>query len=109
MTGTSGRELSDHVGQSLLLLRSLGLSGTVHIAARYQRLRWALILSWVLVTGLAVAIWAIFTLNKKAKRSQADLIRGYQLSWKIGMVAALAKVFLLIPLLAYGTFELVCY
>ena len=51
-------------------------------------------------------VWAIFALNEKAKKSQADLIRGYQLSWKIGMVAALVKVFLLIPLLAYGTFEL---
>ena len=75
------------------------------VAARFGRLQWGLILSSVLVAGLAVAIWAIFLLNGKAKTSQADLIRSYQLGWKIGMAAALAKVFLLIPLLAYGTFE----
>ena len=75
------------------------------IAARFRRLQWGLILSSVLMAGLAIAIWAIFALNGKAKKSQADLIRSYQLSWKIGMAAALAKVFLLIPLLAYGTFE----
>jgi len=75
------------------------------VAATYQRLRWGLILSTLLVAGLAVAIGAIVALNEKAKRSRAALIRGYQLSWKIGMAAALAKVFLLIPLLAYGTFE----
>src|SRR5208283_2467358 len=76
------------------------------LVARYRRLEWGLILSSVLVAILAAAIWAIFSLNEKAKKSPADLIRGYQLSWKIGMAAALAKVFLLIPLLAYGTFEL---
>jgi Zn-dependent protease with chaperone function len=76
------------------------------LAARFRRLQWGLILSSVLVAGLAAAIWAIFALNGKAKNSQADLIHGYRLSWKIGMAAALAKVFLLIPLLAYGTFEL---
>jgi Zn-dependent protease with chaperone function len=75
------------------------------VAATFQRLQWGLILSFVLVAGLAVAIWRIFALNEKARESQADLIRGYRLSWKIGMAAALAKVFLLIPLLAYGTFE----
>jgi Zn-dependent protease with chaperone function len=75
------------------------------VAATYQRLRWGLILSTLLVAGLAVAIGAILALNEKAKKSRAALIRGYQLSWKIGMAAALAKVFLLIPLLAYGTFE----
>jgi hypothetical protein len=76
------------------------------LAARFRRLQWGMTLSSVLVAGLAAAIWAICLLNGKAKNSQADLIHGYRLSWKIGMVAALAKVFLLIPLLAYGTFEL---
>jgi len=76
------------------------------VAARFLRLRWGLILSAALVAGLALAIWAIFALNGRARKSQADLIYSYQLSWKIGMAAALAKVFLLIPLLAYGTFEL---
>ena len=75
------------------------------LVARYGRLEWGLILSSVLVAILAAAIVAIFALNARAQKSQADLIRSYQLSWKIGMAAALVKVFLLIPLLAYGTFE----
>lgn len=75
------------------------------LAGRFRRLQVGLILSSVLVAGLAAAIWTIFALNAKAGKSQADLIRSYRLSWKIGMAAALAKVFLLIPLLAYGTFE----
>ena len=76
------------------------------VAARFARLQWGLILSAALVAGLAMAVWAIFVLNARAKKSQTDLIRSYQLSWKIGIIAALAKVFLLVPLLAYGTFEL---
>lgn len=75
------------------------------LPGRFQRLQWALLLSVVLATGLMIAICAIFLLNEGAKKSQARLIRNYQLSWKIGMTAALAKVFLLIPLLAYGCFE----
>lgn len=75
------------------------------VAARFTRLEWGQILSAVLVAGLGLAVWSIFSLNEKAKKSQADLIHGYQMSWKIAMIAALAKVFLLIPLLAYGTFE----
>lgn len=75
------------------------------IAARFRRLRWGLTLSFVLLAGLSVAIAAIFALNAKAKKSQSDLITGYRSGWTIAMVAALAKVFLLIPLLAYGTFE----
>src|ERR1700739_2656923 len=75
------------------------------IAARFRRLWWGLVLSFVLLVGLSAAIAAIFTLNAKAKKSQSNLITGYRSGWTIAMVAALAKVFLLIPLLAYGTFE----
>ncbi|HTV43421.1 MAG TPA: M48 family metalloprotease [Candidatus Sulfotelmatobacter sp.] len=76
------------------------------IAARFRRLRWGLILSSALLAGLMVASAAIFALNAKAKKSQNDLIACYRLGWTVAMVAALAKVFLLVPLLAYGTFEL---
>jgi Zn-dependent protease with chaperone function len=75
------------------------------VASTFRRLRWGLILSAVLVAIMAVSIAAIIVLNKQAQKSQDDLIRSYRLSWKIGIAAALAKVFLLIPLLAYGTFE----
>lgn len=75
------------------------------IVGNFQRLQWGLYLSITLVAGLGIAIGAIFSLNQKAGQSPAELIRCYRLSWKIGITAALVKVFLLIPLLAYGTFE----
>lgn len=78
---------------------------TSGIAATFERLHYGLILSQILVGGLIASVVAIFLLNIKARKSQDDLIRSFQLGWKICMAAALAKVFLLIPLLAYGTFE----
>jgi Zn-dependent protease with chaperone function len=75
------------------------------IPGNFQRLHWALMLSLALVGGLLLATGVIHQLNAKARQSQNELIRGYQLGWRIGMAAALAKVFLLVPLLAYGTFE----
>jgi Zn-dependent protease with chaperone function len=75
------------------------------VVGNFQRLRWGLWLSLVLVGGLAIAVCAIYALNKTAAQSPDALLRGYRLSWHIAMAAALAKVFLLIPLLAYGTFE----
>ena len=75
------------------------------ISGNYTRLRWGLYLSIILMGVLGLAVTAIFVLNNKARRSQDDLIRCYRLSWKISIAAALIKVVLLIPLLAYGTFE----
>ena len=75
------------------------------VASTFRRLQWGLILSAILVAIMGVSTVAIIVLNKRAQKSQDDLIRSYRLSWKIGIAAALAKVFLLIPLLAYGTFE----
>lgn len=75
------------------------------IVGNFQRLRWGLILSVVLAVGLSVAVLVIYSQNNRAKNSPDNLIGAYRLSWKIGMAAALAKIFLLIPLLAYGTFE----
>jgi len=75
------------------------------VAGNFQRLHWGLVLSLVLAGGMAMAVCAILALNAQARKSQGDLIRSYQLGWKLSMAAALAKVFLLIPLLAYGTFE----
>lgn len=75
------------------------------VSATFHRLRWGLILSGLLVAILAVACGSIFGLNTKARESQDDLIRSYRRGWAIAIAAALAKVFLLIPLLAYGSFE----
>lgn len=75
------------------------------ITPTFQRLCWGQYLSYALVGLLAFAAIAVTVLNAKAKRSQADLIRAYQLSWHLSMAVAIAKVFLLIPLLGYGVFE----
>jgi Zn-dependent protease with chaperone function len=75
------------------------------VAGNFQRLRWGMMLSIVLVSCLALAVVVLQVLNRFAQRSRTDLIQSYRLGWKISMTAALAKVFLLIPLLAYGSFE----
>jgi Zn-dependent protease with chaperone function len=75
------------------------------VVGNFQRLRWGLLLSIVLVSGLVLAAGTIYGLNGRARQSRKDLIHCFRLGWTIGMAAALAKVFLLIPLLAYGTFE----
>lgn len=80
-------------------LEKLGIVGT------FKRLEWGLILAVVLVAILVIAIGSIFRLNGEARRSPQELSRCYRLAWKISIAAALANVFLLIPLLAYGTFE----
>lgn len=74
------------------------------IVAEFQRLQWGLFLSILLMAILAGAVLAIFFLNRKARNPQ-ELIPCYRLAWKISIAAALANVFLLVPLLAYGTFE----
>jgi Zn-dependent protease with chaperone function len=81
---------------------SLQKSGVV---GTFRRLQWGLFLSIALVAGLLVAVGCIFLLNGQAAKSPRNLIHCYRLAWHISIVAALANVFLLIPLLAYGTFE----
>lgn len=76
------------------------------VCANFERLRWALYVSTVLLAVLLGAAALIVRLNRRARRSPADLIAAYRLSWKIAMAAAFAQVFLLLPLLTYGTFEL---
>ena len=71
----------------------------------FQRLRWGFCLSVILAGVLGTTIGAILLLNQRAKRSLDDLISGYRISWKIAMAATLTETLLLIPLLAYGTFE----
>lgn len=71
----------------------------------FQRLRWGQYLSYLLLAILGSTVAALLVLNSRAKRSTEDLIFTYQLSWRLSMAAALAKVLLLIPLLGYGFFE----
>ena len=75
------------------------------LVARFERLRWGLWLSVLMVGGLVGAIGAIVSLNRLARTAPTELIRSYQSGWKIAMAVALLKVLLLIPLLAYGVFE----
>lgn len=76
------------------------------IAGQFQRLRWGCWLSVALVALLGAVTLATFALNRRAQRSRDDLIAAYRLAWRLSVAAALAKVLLLIPLLAYGSFEL---
>ncbi len=75
------------------------------IVANFQRLRWGLWLSIALVVGLVLALAAVAALNKKAGASAESLIQNYRRAWKISVASSLLVVFLLIPLLTYGTFE----
>lgn len=76
------------------------------LCGQFQRLAWARRASVLLVALLGFVTLATFTLNRQARRSRPDLIRTYRLGWRLGITAALAKVFLLVPLLTYGLFEL---
>lgn len=75
------------------------------VRGNFQRLQWGLILSVVLVLGLSAAILTLSILNNRAAKSQDDLVQAYRTSWKIVIITALVNVFLLIPLLTYGSFE----
>ena len=75
------------------------------VVARFERLRWGLWLSLLLVIILGAATGAIFRLNRQAARSQSGLIQSYRQGWKIAMAVAVIEVFLLVPLLTYGIFE----
>jgi len=76
------------------------------ICAHFQRLVWGFRLSVVLMSVLLLATGTTLFLNRRARESRAALIWSYRIGWRLGIVAALTKVFLLIPLLGYGLFEL---
>jgi Zn-dependent protease with chaperone function len=75
------------------------------VVARFERLRWGFWGSLALAVILDLAVWLVFVLNERAKKSPTDLIRSYRLAWGISMAAALTTLFLLIPLLTYAVFE----
>ena len=76
------------------------------VTAHFHRLACSRFLSITLMVVLLAVMAANLLLNRHARRSRDALIWGYRLGWRLSMVAALTKVFLLIPLLAYGTYEL---
>ncbi len=79
---------------------------TAGIAANFRRLHWGLYLSIFLNVLLLFSVSGILLLNRWAGRSSADLIRYYLLGWRLAMATVILKVFLLVPLLAYGVYEL---
>jgi len=76
------------------------------ICGQFLRLQWGLWLSILLVVILTGVTIATFVLTRRARASRADLIASYRLGWRLSTAAAMTKVLLLTPLLAYGTFEL---
>jgi Zn-dependent protease with chaperone function len=76
------------------------------VCGQFHRLQWGLWLSIALVAILTGVTIATLVLTRRARHSRSHLISAYHLGWRLGIAAALAKVLLLIPLLAYGSFEL---
>jgi len=76
------------------------------ICGQFLRLRWSFWLSVLLVAILCGVSLATYMLNRRVRSSRELLIPSYRMAWRLSIFAALFKVALLIPLLAYGTFEL---
>jgi Zn-dependent protease with chaperone function len=93
----------DYSGPYTALRARMEQSG---LGPRFRRLEWGFRLSALLVGVLLAFFLTILVMSRRARRSPADLIVMYRWGWRLGISAALAKVFLLIPLLAYGLYEL---
>lgn len=76
------------------------------VCDHFERLRLSLYASMLLMAVLLGLGGITWVLNQRARRSADHLISSYRLGWRLGMVAALVKLFLLVPLLAYGCYEL---
>jgi Zn-dependent protease with chaperone function len=87
------------------LRKDLEDDGTV---ANFEELGWGLDFSILLMGVLVVAMAIIYALNLQAKKSREKLIWNYRLGYKIATTACLINLAILIPLLAYGTFEFTC-
>jgi Zn-dependent protease with chaperone function len=77
----------------------------VGLVRRFQRLRIALIVAWLLMAMLAIGIVAMLELARAATRSHESLIQCYRWGWRIGIILAMANVVLLVPLMIDGLFE----
>ncbi len=76
------------------------------VCGQFARLFWGERLSAVLLAILVGFMGTTLALNRRAKHSRSALISSFRLGWRLSIAAALVQVFLLIPLLAYGIFEL---
>ena len=75
------------------------------VRGTFERLWWGLLGSGILVALLLITMLSIMSMNLDARKSLNDLISNYRLSWKFAMTTAVIKLVLLIPLMAYGSFE----
>lgn len=75
-------------------------------AEDFQQLHWALEASQLLLALLAVGLGAILLLNLLGGLSRAALAHCYRLAWWIAVPLAIVTVALVVPLFAYGLFEL---
>ncbi len=75
------------------------------VSAHFERLVWSFRLTAVLVLLLIAVESTTLVLSRNARRSSAELISAYKTAWRLTITMALVKVFLLIPLLAYGIYE----
>lgn len=76
------------------------------LCTQFERLDWSFRLSVLLVAILLAVMGATRVLNRRAQKSRDALIRAYRTGWRLGMAAAITKVVLLVPLLAFGIYEL---
>jgi Zn-dependent protease with chaperone function len=76
-----------------------------NVVDNFKRQHWCMMLSILLLGGLAVGIGTIWVLNGIAVESLDRLITCYRWSWRIAMTMALIQLLILIPLITYGVFE----
>ncbi len=75
------------------------------IVGQANRLHFSLLAAWLLLGILLISFTAIILLNRAGTRSAETFLRSYRLGWGWVTFAALAQLFVLTPLLAYGCFE----
>jgi Zn-dependent protease with chaperone function len=90
-------------GESAEALRSRFEHGGVSV--HFERLVWSFRLTASLVILLIAVEASTLALSRRARRSSSELIASYKTAWRLTITMALVKVFLLIPLLAYGIYE----
>jgi Zn-dependent protease with chaperone function len=75
------------------------------VTSHFERLVWGFRLTAALVILLIAVEASTLVLSRRARQSSTELISAYKTAWRLTITTALVKVFLLIPLLAYGIYE----
>ncbi len=75
------------------------------VCGHFRRLEWGLLGAAVLVATLVSGLFVLLLLNRWAKASVTALIANYRWGWRIAMALALFNVVLVVPLLAFASFE----